>query len=219
MDIKNWGGIMSEKEISLINRSAIDDELKNKTLNEIKEMCKHCFKCVLSKSRTQIVFSDGNPDAKVMLIGEGPGRNEDETGIPFVGRAGKLLDKILLSQNITREKDIYICNTVKCRPPENRVPAPEEMSACRVYLDAQIDLIRPKIILLSGATAVKSMLNTKSPISKIRGQWFDGPFGAKIMPVFHPSYLLRNESKEPGTPKWFTWQDIKEIRRAMDALD
>ena len=153
-----------------------------------------------------------------MLVVEAPGRQEDETGIPFVGRAGQLLDKILESQNITREKDIYICNTVKCRPPENRVPTDQEKAACRVYLDSQLQLIRPKIILLCGATAVQSFLDTKLGITKIRGQWFDGPFGSKMMPIFHPSYLLRNHSKEPGSPRWLMWQDIQEVKKAVDKL-
>jgi len=209
---------MTYEQKSLFNFSKTNETIRFNTLEEVKDVCKNCFKCDLSKSRTQVVFSDGNPSAKLMLIGEGPGRNEDETGLPFVGRAGKLLDKVLLSQNITREKEIYICNIVKCRPPENRVPAPSEMEACRVYLEAQIQLIRPKLILLAGATAVRGVLGTKEPISKIRGQWFDGPFESKIMPIFHPSYLLRNESKEPGSPKWLMWQDIQEVRKSMDVL-
>lgn len=210
---------MSSEQESLFNYSETNSDIRNKTLDNIKEVCKTCIKCDLSKSRTQIVFSDGNPEAKLMLIGEAPGRQEDETGIPFVGRAGKLLDKLLLSQNITREKNIYICNTIKCRPPENRVPTDSEKEACKAYLDSQLQLIRPKLILLAGATAVKSILNTKTPISKIRGQWFDGPFGSKIMPIFHPSYLLRNESNEPGKPKWLMLQDIQEIKRALDELE
>jgi len=246
---------MLNEQTSLFNYSLTDSELRFKTLEEVKEVCKYCYKCKLSESRTQIVFSDGNSNAKIMLIGEGPGKNEDETGIPFVGKAGQLLDKILLSQNITREKDIYICNTVKCRPPENRVPLQDEMAACREYLDAQLQLVRPKIILLAGATAVKSMLDVNGkagganahhnvlagrsddnmnatvslamskprnsfnmPISKIRGQWFDGPFESKIMPIFHPSYLLRNQSTVQGSPKWLMWQDIQEVRKVLDSL-
>ena len=209
---------MSSELLSAFNYSETDSKTRLKALNDVKEVCKTCIKCDLSKSRTQVVFSDGNPEAKLMIIGEAPGRNEDETGIPFVGRAGKLLDKILESQNITREKDVYICNTVKCRPPENRVPTDGEKAACRVYLDAQIQLIRPRLILLAGATAVKSMLDTKAPISKIRGQWFDGPFDSKIMPIFHPSYLLRYDSEEPDTPKWLMRQDIQEVRSVLDSL-
>jgi len=199
-------------------RASVPAENKYKSLEEIKQACSVCVRCELSKSRTQIVFSDGNPEAKIMLIGEAPGRQEDETGIPFVGRAGQLLDKILLAVNITRENDIYICNTVKCRPPDNRVPTPQEKAFCREYLDAQIDLIKPHIILLAGATAVNSMLSTKDSISKIRGKWFDGPSGAKIMPIFHPSYLLRNDRKTPGSPKWLMWQDMQEIRKTYDGL-
>jgi DNA polymerase len=165
------------------------------------------------------VFFDGNPQASLMLIGEGPGQNEDETGIPFVGRAGQLLTQILESAQINRAQDIYICNIVKCRPPQNRAPLPEEMAACFPYLKAQIDWIRPKLILLAGTTAMKGILGIGSGITKVRGQWFDTPYhGAKAMPIFHPSYLLRNASREKGSPKWWMWQDMKEIRRALDAL-
>lgn len=178
-----------------------------------------CTKCVLHCTRTHSVFSDGNPKAPLMLIGEGPGQNEDATGVPFVGKAGQLLTQILASVGIDRKNDIYICNTVKCRPPDNRKPLPEEMQACFPYLKAQIDLIKPKIILLAGATAMEDILGIKSGITKVRGQWFDTPYnGAKAMPIFHPSYLLRNQSKEKGSPKWLMWQDIQEVRRALDAL-
>lgn len=178
-----------------------------------------CTRCVLSRTRIQAVFSDGNPQASVMLIGEGPGQQEDETGVPFVGRAGQLLTQILASVGIDRKQDIYICNTVKCRPPQNRKPEPEEMSACFPFLEGQIHWVKPKIILLAGATAVQDILKTKQGITKIRGQWFDTPFaGAKAMPIFHPSYLLRNPSKAQGSPKWHMWQDIKEVRRMMEEM-
>ena len=208
---------MSE-QISLFNFEETDIDLRLKALKEIETDCSRCFKCNLSKSRSRVVFAGGNPKAKVMIIGEGPGKQEDEEGIPYVGRAGKLLDRILLSQKITRD-DVYISNTVKCRPPENRTPTDGEMAACKVYLNSQIQLIRPKIIILTGSAPVKNILSTKNPISKIRGQWFDGPFASKIMPIFHPSYLLRNESDDPTKPKGLTLQDIQEVRRAMDALE
>ena len=182
---------------------------KNKILENIKNVCAQCTNCKLCVGRTNVVFSDGNPDAKIMLIGEAPGANEDARGIPFVGRAGQLLDKFLEDAGISRKKDMYICNTVKCRPPENRVPTAEEKSACRVYLEAQISIVRPQVILLCGMTAVQSMMETKLPISKIRGEWFDAPFGAKMMPIFHPSYLLRNHSTEEGSPRFFMLQDLK----------
>jgi DNA polymerase len=188
-------------------------ETKTEQLNAIKSTCDRCFDCELGKTRTNIVFSAGNPEAKIMLIGEAPGQNEDETGFPFVGRAGKLLDELFKSQNLTRENDIYICNTVKCRPPKNRVPSEFEKAQCRKYLDAQIAIIKPQIILLCGATALKSLMSdNKLPISKIRGQWFVHPSGAKLMPIFHPSYLLRNPIAKEGSPKWLMLEDIKTIK-------
>ncbi len=185
-----------------------------------KNKCAECQKCPLHKTRTKMVFSDGIPNTKLMLIGEAPGYYEDQQGKPFVGRSGQLLDKIFESVGLTREKDIYICNTIKCRPPDNRNPLPEEKLACREYLDVQLETLKPKIILLCGAVAVQSMLpDITSGITKIRGQWFNGPNGAKMMPIFHPSYLLRNPSHEVGKPKWLMWQDIQEVKKAYDELD
>lgn len=184
-------------------------------LEALKSECEECTRCELAATRTNVVFSGGNCNAKIMVIGEAPGKNEDETGLAFVGRAGKLLDKVLLTQNLTREKDVYICNTVKCRPPQNRVPKPLEKAACRPFLDKQIEIVQPQIILLAGATAVKSMLETKLPISKIRGQWFEGPYESRIMPVFHPSYLLRHEyNKAEGSPYWLMLHDLQTVRDA-----
>lgn len=202
---------MSER---LLSTSAVDYA----SLEKLARLAAVCTKCALSAGRTHSVFSDGNPEASVMLIGEGPGQNEDETGIPFVGRAGQLLTQILASVGIERKNDIYICNVVKCRPPQNRKPEPSEMHACYPYLEGQIQAIKPKLILLAGATAVQDILKTKQPISKIRGQWFDTTYGAKVMPIFHPSYLLRNPSKQPGSPKWLMWQDIKAVRAEMERL-
>lgn len=189
-------------------------------LEIIHNKCSVCEKCSLSKSRHHIVFSDGVPNSKLMLIGEAPGYNEDMQGKPFVGKAGQLLDKIFASVGFSR-KDIYICNTIKCRPPENRNPLPEEKNACWEYLKAQIDIIRPKIILLCGNVAVQSILGNVGGITRVRGQWFEGGeivHGAKLMPIFHPSYLLRNDSREKGSPKWLMWQDIQEIKRVYEGL-
>ena len=187
-------------------------------LAEIEKQCQSCHKCPLGQTRTNLVFSGGVPNNNLMLIGEAPGYWEDQKGEPFVGKAGQLLDKILASVGFSRQKDIYICNTLKCRPPENRDPLPEEKEACKEYLDAQIEILKPKIILLCGRVAVKSMLETDLGITKLRGKWFDGPNGAKMMPIFHPSYLLRNDSREKGSPKWFMWQDIQEIRKKYDEI-
>lgn len=188
-------------------------------LQDVKDMCQHCDKCSLSQTRTNIVFSGGIPNHKMMLIGEAPGYYEDQKGEPFVGKAGQLLDKIFASVGLSRQKDVYICNTLKCRPPNNRDPLPEEKAACYPYLEAQIEILKPKIILICGKVALATMLNNNVGITGVRGKWFDGPFGSKMMPIFHPSYLLRNESREKGSPKWLMWQDIQEIKKAYDALD
>lgn len=187
-------------------------------LQKIQEKCAHCQKCALCQTRTKSVFSGGIPNHKLMLIGEAPGFFEDQQGEPFVGKAGQLLDKIFESVGLSRQKDVYICNTIKCRPPDNRDPLPQEKEACREYLDAQLEILHPRIILLCGKVALKSFIDTDLGITKVRGQWFDGPNGAKMMPIFHPSYLLRNAQKTVGSPKWLMWQDIQEIKRAYDAL-
>lgn len=190
-------------------------------LEEIKAQCAKCTDCGLHKTRNNSVFSDGIPNNKLMLIGEAPGFYEDQKGKPFVGKAGQLLDRIFASVSLSREKDVYICNTIKCRPPDNRNPLPEEKEACRKFLDAQIEILKPRIILLCGGVAVHSMLNTATGITRVRGQWFEGNFEwgkVKMMPIFHPSYLLRNDSREYGSPKWLMWQDIKEIARVLKDL-
>ena len=190
-----------------------------KELEKIKQKCINCQKCALAKTRTKLVFSDGVPNSKLMLIGEAPGYWEDQKGLPFVGKAGQLLDKIFQSVGLSRKEHVYICNTLKCRPPDNRDPFEDEKAACREYLDAQIEILKPRIILLCGKVALNSFINTTYGITKMRGQWFDGPFGSKMMPIFHPSFLLRNDSREKGSPKWLMWQDIQEIKRAYDALE
>ena len=188
-------------------------------LDKVREKCLKCEKCTLCKTRTKTVFSGGIPNSKLMLIGEAPGYYEDQQGEPFVGKAGQLLDRIFASVGLSRQKDVYICNTLKCRPPENRDPLPEEKEACSEYLEAQIEILKPRIILLCGKVAVNSMLNTNQGITKLRGKWFEGPYFSKMMPIFHPSYLLRNDSREKGSPKWLMWQDIQEIKKVYDQLD
>lgn len=189
-----------------------------KELKTIENKCKNCLKCDLCKTKTNTVFSGGIPNSKIMLIGEAPGANEDLEGKPFVGRSGQLLDKILNCVGLSRESNIYICNTIKCRPPNNRKPTSEEKKFCREYLDAQINILKPKIILLCGAVATESMLNNNVAITKIHGQWFDGPNNSKMMPIFHPAYLLRNPSAEINKPKWLMFQDIKEVKKEYDKL-
>ena len=191
----------------------------DKALETIKQKCMSCEKCPLCKTKTNTVFSAGIPNSKIMLIGEAPGYYEDMKGEPFVGKAGQLLDKILDCVGFSRNENIYICNTLKCRPPENRDPLPEEKTACWEYLKAQVDILKPRIILLCGRVAVQSFIDTKLGITRLRGKWFEGPHFSKMMPIFHPSYLLRNDSKEKGSPKWLMWQDIKEIRKVYDQMN
>lgn len=188
-------------------------------LEQIRDKCLKCEKCGLCKTRTNVVFSDGVPNNKLMLVGEAPGYWEDQKGKPFVGKAGQLLDKIFECVGLSREKNVYICNTIKCRPPENRNPLPEEKQACREYLEAQINILKPRIIIVCGNIALNSLLPNERGITRARGKWFDGPNGAKMIPMFHPSYLLRNDSREKGSPKWLTWQDIKEVKRVYDSLE
>lgn len=189
---------------------------KKSKLGVLKTDCENCKRCELGKTRTNIVFSDGNPNsAKYVLVGEAPGENEDLKGIPFVGRAGKLLDEFLEKAQIDRNKDLYIINTVKCRPPKNRVPTDQEKKACSKYIETQIEIINPKVIILCGATALKSFYPTKTPISKIRGQWLEVEVKSKKYPamaIFHPSYLLRNHSVEVGKPRWLMLEDLKNIK-------
>jgi len=183
----------------------------------LKKICLDCKQCALSKTRTNVVFGRGNPNTKIFIIGEGPGHNEDMEGLAFVGRAGKLLDAAFQSVGIDTNRDCFISNIVKCRPPNNRKPQKEEIESCSTWLDQQINLINPKIIVLAGSTAVESYLNIKEPISKIRGKWIERD-GRKVMPIFHPSYLLRNPSKEKGKPKWLTWRDLKLVKTELEAL-
>jgi DNA polymerase len=164
-----------------------------------------------------VVVSRGNPAARLMVIGEGPGAQEDATGFPFVGRAGQLLDQMLASVSIDTNRDAYICNVVKCRPPENRKPTPQEMAACLPWLLEQVELVQPELILLAGATAVEGVLGIKGGITKLRGQWQRWQ-GRWCLPMFHPSYLLRNASRQTGSPKWHTWQDLQDVRRRLDQL-
>ncbi|WP_445635751.1 Type-4 uracil-DNA glycosylase [Nostoc sp. DSM 114161] len=187
------------------------------TMAELAQHCDRCHRCVLGDTRTHAVVGRGNLKAPIMVVGEAPGQNEDETGLPFVGKSGQLLEKILASVDLSTEEDIYIANINKCRPPDNRVPTTEEMTACKPYLLEQIRLVDPKIILLTGATALKGLTGDKRAITKIRGQWLEWE-GRLCMPIFHPSYLLRNPSKERGSPKWLMWQDIQAVRAKLDEI-
>lgn len=173
---------------------------------ELEESIENCNKCKLCKTRLNIVLGTGNKQADIMLIGEGPGADEDRQGIPFVGRAGKLMDKAFEGLGIEREK-VYIANIVKCRPPANRVPEDDEVAACLDYLRNQVILVRPKIIVLLGSTALKNILGKEYNITASRGNWIEKK-GIMYMPTWHPAALLRDENK-----KIEFWKDLKEVSR------
>ena len=188
-----------------------------KKFNILESECSKCLKCSLSSTRNNVVFGRGNPNSNLFVIGEGPGQQEDVQGLAFVGRAGKMLDSAFLSVGIDTNKDCYISNIVKCRPPNNRKPLANEVKECMPWLNDQIELIKPKVIVLAGSTAVQSYLDIDKPISKLRGEWIVRN-DIKYMPIFHPSYLLRNPSKEKGKPKWLTWQDLKKVKEEIGSV-
>ncbi len=181
-----------------------------------------CRKCAIGSQRRNNVYGEGDPSARLMLIGEGPGETEDLMGRPFIGRAGQLLDKMIGAIGLARE-DVYICNTVKCRPtlpgtrgPRNRAPEPDEMANCRPFLDEQIDIIRPHVILALGAPAAKSFLGRDFQITKMRGCWYEGPHGIALMATFHPAYVLRQTGGELEGVKRMVWADLKAVRAKLD---
>jgi len=179
------------------------------TLDELRGAIGDCRKCKLAPGRTNLVFGVGNPAAKLVFVGEGPGYDEDQQGEPFVGRAGKLLTEIITKGMRLRREDVYIANVVKCRPPGNRNPEPDEVESCEPFLVRQLELVRPSVIVALGKFAAQTLLRSKTPITKLRGQWFDYQ-GVKLMPTFHPAYLLRN----PGD-KRLVWQDIQMVMREL----
>ncbi|MDK2792190.1 MAG: uracil-DNA glycosylase [Deferribacteres bacterium] len=171
---------------------------------ELKDAVENCKKCQLSNYRSNVVFGEGDINADLMFVGEGPGAEEDRQGRPFVGRAGQLLTKMIEAMGLKRE-EVYIANIVKCRPPDNRNPFREEATACIDYLKKQIELVSPKVIVCLGSVAATYLLNTEKQISKLRGEFVDFN-GIKVMPTFHPAYLLRNPSKKKEA-----WEDLKKV--------
>jgi DNA polymerase len=190
----------------------LPDAPENDSLEQILADIGDCRRCKLCNSRTKIVFGSGNPQARLVFVGEGPGEDEDAQGLPFVGRAGQLLTQMINNTAakegipITRD-DVYICNVVKCRPPGNRTPEREEMEICGQFLYRQLQVIRPKAICLLGATALRGLLGVKEGITKVRGDWYkwrDIP----VMPTYHPAYLLRNPGPQPRRE---AWEDLKKV--------
>ena len=175
----------------------------------LQEQVSQCISCPLCAHRTHTVFGEGNPHSSLLFVGEGPGADEDRMGRPFVGRAGQLLDKMIQAMGLQRE-DVYIANVVKCRPPGNRTPLPEEMQACLPYLRGQFALIRPKVIICLGATAARAIISEDVRITRDRGTWVNKK-GIWIMPTYHPAALLRDPTK-----KRETWQDLQEVMKKLE---
>jgi len=184
-------------------------KVPTETLESIRTEIGNCSRCELSKKRTNIVFGAGDPMARLVFVGEGPGYEEDKSGEPFVGAAGKLLTKIIEAINLTREK-VYICNIIKCRPPGNRNPMPDEIKTCFPFLKRQLLVIKPDFICALGTFAAQTLLKTKQPISMLRGHFHDH-MGIKVMPTYHPAYLLRNANKKRDV-----WEDMKMLIKEME---
>jgi uracil-DNA glycosylase family 4 len=180
------------------------DRVPDDSLERIREDLGECTRCRLHTGRTKIVFGVGNPKAELVFVGEGPGRDEDAQGEPFVGRAGKLLTQMIEAMSL-RRADVYICNVVKCRPPENRLPEKDEIATCSPFLTRQLAVIQPKVICCLGACAAQTLLATNQGISKFRGEWFDYR-GAKLIATYHPAYLLRNPNA-----KGEVWKDLQKV--------
>ena len=212
----NYNLIYNNKAINRYKKDAFEiSDNKAEKLEKLKKSISNIKNCELKKSATNIVFSDGNPKAKIMLIGEGPGSNEDQEGLPFVGRAGALLDKMLASIDLNR-KNVYITNVVNYRPPENRRPTEEEIAKYLPYLKKHIEIINPKILVLLGSTALNALIGNEIVISKARGQWIEKQFGeckTSVIITFHPAFLMRQPAQ-----KKMTWIDLKMIRDRKSKL-
>ncbi len=185
--------------------SLFDERIEGDSLERIREAIGgNCTRCKLHKGRTKLVFGVGNPKAELVFVGEGPGRDEDLQGEPFVGRAGKLLTQMIEAMSLRRE-DVYICNVVKCRPPENRLPEKDEIITCSPFLMRQLAVIQPKVICCLGSCSAQTLLQTTQGISRFRGEWFDFR-GSKLIATYHPAYLLRNPSA-----KGEVWKDLQKV--------
>ncbi len=203
-------GLDWKKSLSEINEEKVINISNEEQLKKVYQEMINCHLCPLAKTRHHLVFGDGNPNAQIVFVGEAPGADEDQQGLPFVGRAGQLLTKIIEAMGIKR-KEVYICNILKCRPPGNRNPLPEEISLCEPFLKKQLQAISPKVICALGTFAAKTLLKTDIPITLLRGR-FHTYNGIKLMPTYHPAYLLRNPSaKKP------VWEDVQMIMKELES--
>lgn len=185
-----------------------------RALSIVAEDVSGCVKCGLAATRTNTVFSRGNPEARIVFVGEAPGQDEDEQGIPFVGRAGQLLDKMIGAMGLSPERDVYVCNIIKCRPPENRRPEPEEIATCIPYLHDQLGNVEPEVIVAMGNTAVQALLGTTLGITKVRGAWKLYQGSVPVMPTYHPSYLLRPGPTQHDA-KRHAWEDLQQVMKKL----
>jgi uracil-DNA glycosylase len=177
-------------------------------LEAVRTELGECTRCKLHKTRTNIVFGVGSPEARLMFVGEAPGEDEDLQGYPFVGKAGQLLTKMIEAMGLRRE-DVYICNTVKCRPPNNRNPEADELLACEPFLKGQLGAVKPEVIVTLGKFAAQALLREQTPITRLRGQWREYE-GIPVMPTFHPAYLLRSPAE-----KGKVWEDLKQVMQRL----
>ncbi len=191
---------------------AMDEELlSNGNLKQVRQEMGDCKRCKLASTRTNVVFGDGDPKAGLVFVGEGPGADEDKQGLPFVGKAGQLLTRIIEAMELKRG-EVYICNIVKCRPPGNRNPEPDEIAACEPFLIQQLEAINPRIICTLGTFASQTLLRTKTPISRLRGKFHEYR-GIKLMPTFHPAFLLRNPNMKRAV-----WEDMQLVQKEYGKL-
>lgn len=209
---------MTDPNPSLFDETEPGSSIWKMDWDVLAQAASQCARCRLHEGRHHVVFGEGNNHSAVVFVGEGPGEQEDLTARPFVGRAGQLLDKILEAAKIPRDS-VYITNMVKCRPPGNRNPQADEIDECWPYLSRQIQLISPKIIVALGNVPARFFLKTSQGITKIRGQFYPWKEGVEIFPMYHPSYLLRNPSREEGSPKHQAWQDIQALKARMEEFE
>lgn len=207
-----------EKQKTLLQRLSPLPDLADDSFERITSEISACEKCDLCKTRHKTVPGVGPHNARLVLIGEAPGADEDSSGIPFIGKAGQHLDKILKAAGFKRD-EIFICNILKCRPPGNRNPALSEMICCTPYLQRQLRILQPKLIGCLGNVAIKFVIGPDAPgITRIHGQWFNSIFNIPTMAMYHPSYLIRDESREKGSPNWQMWQDIQTLKKRYEQL-
>jgi uracil-DNA glycosylase len=216
---------VKKSPVSTVNNNSVDIAVKPKWLTALPDTIQAmeltafdldicgCQKCPLGATRKNFVFGSGNPQAKIMFIGEAPGADEDEQGLPFVGRAGQLLTKIIESTQTWKRSDVFICNVLKCRPPGNRTPLPEEVEQCRPYLEEQIQIIKPKLIMALGASAAQAVLRTTESVGKLRNRWHDHN-GIPLRVTYHPAALLRFDGYKKDV-----WQDMKELTAKYKELE